>query len=206
MNLIFDFDGTLVDSLPAAVEIINKYLDKYGWFVGHDHEKLTKEKIRTVGAQKLLKEFNISSWKLYLMVFMARREIAKYYEELEIFDGLAQVIKKLSKNNKLYIVTSNSNKNTKKLLKKYDLLKYFEDIDSSYSYFGKHKKLQKLALKHNLNIKETIYIGDETRDCEAARKAGIVFVGVSWGFEEASLLKKSKPSRIISSPKFLGEI
>lgn len=45
-----------------------------------------------------------------------------------------------------------------------------------------------------------IYIGDETRDIEAAKKYNIASIAVSWGFNESSLLEKSRPDLLTNNP------
>ena len=67
--------------------------------------------------------------------------------------------------------------------------------------FGKDKKLRSAMRKYNLNPKETFYIGDETRDIEAAKKVRIKSVAVTWGFESEKVLKKADPDFIIKSPE-----
>lgn len=202
MNLIFDFDGTLADSLPLAVIIINKYLQKYHWLFG-DHPPITAKHLRYIGTKQLLEEFNIKGLRLYIMVIMARTEINKYKDKIKIFPGIDKQLLKLSQNHKLFVVTSNSNNHTLCVLNKDDLAKYFVDINSSISYLGKDKKLLNLMHKYNLDPKQTIYVGDETRDVQAAKKAGIKACAVTWGYENKQRLIKSKPDKIITKPNQL---
>ena len=50
------------------------------------------------------------------------------------------------------------------------------------------------------------YIGDEVRDIEAAKEAGINSVAVTWGFSDLAQLKKAKPFALITKPEQLLDI
>jgi len=57
--------------------------------------------------------------------------------------------------------------------------------------------------RHSLARKHSVYVGDETRDIQAARLAFIKVVSVSWGFNTREILAKQKPNFLIDSPKDL---
>ena len=48
-----------------------------------------------------------------------------------------------------------------------------------------------------------MYVGDEARDMEAARRAGVHSVGVTWGFNNRSALEKANPEKLVDKPKDL---
>lgn len=195
MNLVFDFDGTICDSFGAAIDIIKKYFPEY-W-----DEKMSIDKIRNIGLKGFIKKYKVPKYKLIKVVIVGRREIAKHIPNLNTFEGIESVIKQLSNNNKLAILTTNSKANVEKFLKRNNLEEYFNFIHSGTSVFGKDKKLRSAMRKYNLNPKETFYIGDETRDIEAAKKVRIKSVAVTWGFESEKVLKKADPDHIIKSPE-----
>ena len=60
-----------------------------------------------------------------------------------------------------------------------------EGIISTFSIFNKSKAINKLAKQLECSLNDMIYIGDETRDIEAARYAGIKVAAVTWGFNRA---------------------
>ena len=79
-------------------------------------------------------------------------------------------------------------------------------MHSENKVFGKDKGLIKVIVKYGLVTEETYYIGDETRDIEAAKKQGVKTVAVTWGAESRELLKKATPDKIISNPRDLLKI
>lgn len=63
-----------------------------------------------------------------------------------------------------------------------------------------------LLRKYGIRPEETIYVGDETRDIEAARKTNIEIIAVSWGYNSKQLLEKQKPDFLIDKPRQLVDI
>ncbi|PSB03825.1 HAD family hydrolase, partial [Merismopedia glauca] len=56
------------------------------------------------------------------------------------------------------------------------------------------------------NPAKVIYVGDETRDIEAARKSKIKAIAVCWGFNFREILAKYKPDFLIDRPSQLLEV
>lgn len=73
-------------------------------------------------------------------------------------------------------------------------------VDNLDSVFAPLKKIIK-ELK--INPGEVAYIGDEARDIEAAKKAGILAVAVTWGFEGEIPLRNEDPDYLLHKPKEL---
>ena len=100
----------------------------------------------------------------------------------------------------LGILSSNSKINVCKFLENNNLDNIFDFIYSSRHLFGKDKTLLRLLKKRNIPKKNAVYVGDETRDIEAAKKAGISIVSVSWGFNSRKTLEALQPDQIAGSP------
>src|SRR3989344_3376861 len=167
MNLIFDFDGTICDNFDTVFILATEFLQKEGRTI------ISANEVRRKGAKKLISESGIPKYKIPKLLLLARKKIAEQIPNLII---------KLSKKHKLGIITSNSVENVTTFLKNHKLLKYFSFIHSEIDLFGKGKKLKKVISRFSLLPEETIYIGDETRDIEAAKYAKIKSVAVIWGY------------------------
>jgi len=200
MNLIFDFDGTICDSLETVVEIVNNQLPKYGKIPA------TSELVRKLGIKKLILESKIPKTQIPKFIKNSRQKMFEVISSLEIFPELTGVIIELSKLHTLGILTTNSEENARKFLSAHKLLKYFDFVYSELSVFGKHHKLKKILSKYSFATKETYYVGDETRDIEATKKIDIKSVAVTWGYESKSILAKLNPDYLISQPKELLNI
>jgi HAD superfamily hydrolase (TIGR01549 family) len=194
MNLIFDFDGTICDSFNAVFAVAVNHFPEL------NDPPITSDEARNLGIKELIKRSNIPKYKIPQIMINSRKELSKYMHKLQTFPNIDDVIRRLSKKHKLGILTTNSKKNVITFLEKNKLNKYFDFVHSELALFGKHKKLIKVMKRHSLNPNETIYIGDETRDVEAAKEVGIKSVAVNWGYEAEKLLQKANPDMIISSP------
>ena len=201
--VIFDFDGTIADTLDSVVNIVNPLSDEFGI------KKVPEENIDELRNKKLreiLKDSGISMLKMSSMARRIKSELNKQIEYVRPVLGIEEALLGLKeKKYKLGILTSNSKENVSKFLRKNNL-DLFDFIHSESSIFGKSKAMHDLLKKHGIRPEEAIYVGDETRDIEAARKTNIEIVAVSWGYNSKQLLEKQNPDFLIDNPRQLIEI
>lgn len=198
----FDFDGTIADSFMLGVEVADLLSDKY------KYSKIDMSKMdyyKSLTAQQLVKEFKIPFSKMFFLAPRFKSELLKRIDLLKPFDGINEVLEKLSKNYSIGILTSNSEENVLAFLKNYNLSQYISDIQSLRHLFGKHKSLRTIMKKNNISKNEIIYIGDETRDIEAANWVKISSIAVTWGFNTIEILKHHKPTYIAQKPNQIIE-
>ena len=69
--------------------------------------------------------------------------------------------------------------------------------------FRKDQKIKKAIKQYQFSTSDTTYIGDESRDVKAAKKAGVKSIAVAWGFEGRKLLEMARPDKIIDKPSQL---
>ena len=62
----------------------------------------------------------------------------------------------------------------------------------------KTEVINDVVKRYNFNSKETIYVGDTSGDVEAGKAAGVVAVGITWGFQCEERLRKSNPDFVIN--------
>ena len=82
----------------------------------------------------------------------------------------------------------------------------FKHIDSDQSLFGKDKVIANFLKKYQIKNEEAIYVGDEVRDIEAAHKAKIKIMAVTWGFNYEEVLKQNSPDYLVNQPKQIAEV
>lgn len=195
--LIFDFDGTVADTLPFAV---NTAIDLNRELKLLEEDKIDIEKFRGMSSEDFYKSLGISKFKLFIYTFKFLNRLNKNIEGLTTFEGLPAVLKELKDRNiTLGIVTSNTRNMVKKFIKD-DQIEYFDFIKQCRFVFGKGKKIKRIVRKLGLKSDEVIYIGDETRDIKAARDAGVKVASVTWGYNVESILAEEKPDYIIRRP------
>lgn len=196
-EIIFDFDGTIADSLSLLVNSINNIANDYGY----KNIDISESKIRQTSIKDLIKTYKVSLFKLPFLVNATYQSMAKNSDLIKPFCGIVDAVKELKQNNfKLSIISSNNKENIQNFLKKHALNNIFDNIYTGSSIFGKHKIINKFLNKYNLKQEDTIYIGDEIRDIVAAKKSGIKIIAVSWGFNEPSILEKHSPDFIAFYP------
>ena len=77
------------------------------------------------------------------------------------------------------------------------------DVIGFFTIFGKSRGIEKLINKLQCPRANSIYIGDETRDIEAARKVDIKSIAVTWGYNTEKVLVTYKPDCIARKPEDL---
>lgn len=203
MNYIFDFDGTIADTLPAFIAVFNKT-------VRSNQAPMTPEEIqhlRGMPSRKALAKAGVRWWQIPKLIVQGVGDFHALIPSVAPFDGVPEVIRKLyARGDALFIVTSNTRESVDTFLLNHDLDGFFVDIATSASLFNKARHIRRLMKKHQLSRRSTLYIGDETRDVRAARLSFIKPVSVTWGFNTRSILRKQRPTYIIDRPQELLEL
>ncbi len=195
-TIVFDFDGTLVESVKAMVQIINNLSDVYNFRKVKESEI---EDFKKNGSKQMIKKLGIPLIKLPKIIIEIRKGLNKQIETLMPVKDIPKIIRLLSKRGyRLGILTSNSSTNVKSFLKRNNL-EYFDFVHSESNFFGKDKSLKKLK-KRLINL---VYVGDETRDIEAGKKCNVKVIAVTWGLNARKPLIHCKPDWLISDPKKL---
>ena len=193
---IFDFDGTLANSFPWALSIVDEMAEKY---------RLNKvdlseiEIFRGYDAKKLAKHYGVRWWKLPAMVNDARIMMSRDAHKIAVFEGVGDLLRTLSEAGvTLALVTANSLGNAQKILGP-ETFGFFSHYECGVSIFGKTAKFKKILRKSGFLANETICIGDEIRDIQAAQKAKISACAVSWGYTRVDALAAYSPDQIFTS-------
>ena len=201
--IIFDFDGTLADTIDILLNITNRLSAEFGF------KSATKEELAQLSnltSWQILRYSGISIFKFPLLIRKLKAELRNEIPNIQLFPGIKEVLLELKKLGfQLGIITSNSRENVLASLEKNGLQGTFTFIYSG-STFGKHKVIKRWLKKERINAEEVIYVGDETRDIDAAKKTGIKIIAVSWGFNSQSALAAQNPDFLIERPQELIEI
>ena len=197
--VIFDFDGTLCDSFTCLLHSLKKNASRYGI---KESVVISLEEMRDYQARDLFKELQIPFYKIPLLLrdFRLQWDLERHCITQKV--KIKPLLEYLQQNNyAVGVVTSNSVANVQYFLGKENLTPYFDFIGSSPSVFGKQHALKK-ALKLVKNRPEYIvYIGDETRDIDAARVIGAECVSVTWGMNSEKALYEAGPDVVCSTPE-----
>jgi len=199
MTLIFDFDGTLANTLDLILDIYNDKITKE--FSCKFFDKSQFPEFRKKRPSTFIREFGVHPMKLPFIIMRTRHIMIKSMNKVQPFEGIPDLLKELyHRKVKMGIVTSNTKKNVEIFLEEHKMRNYFSFVRSNNIFISKKIAFRKVIKKHQLKREEIIYIGDETRDIRSSRAANIRCVAVTWGHQDEVILEMEKPDKIIRRP------
>lgn len=201
MYLLFDFDGTLVNSFNCVVEGTILLSKEFNFRKIEDHEI---EGLRELPSKDLIKFLKIPIYKIPKLIYHMRKHLHNEMKNLSPVENIYQVLEKLFKANfSLGILTSNSVENVSMWLDLHKMNHFFEFIHIESNYFSKKYLLKKTIKKYKIDKSQTYYICDETRDIDAANKNDVKSVAVTWGYNSEKTLLQFQPSFVAKNPENL---
>lgn len=199
--MIFDFDGTLADTLAVGLEIFNEIAGDY------DLKEVTEEELqelRKLNTRALLDRMGISRLMAVKMAARIRHLLSKRIDEVPLIPGAEKMIRELhAAGFGMGILSSNAVENVRRFLSHYDLENCFHFVEAGASLFGKGSRLRSILKRERREAPAVMYVGDETRDMEAARDAGIHGVAVCWGANGRAAMLTEDPDFCVDSPEDL---
>jgi len=192
--IVFDFDGTLANTLPLAVKCINFLAPEYG-YKPIDSDAATIEIFREKSMHEIVKALGLWFYQLPGYTTKAKNFFKEHLNEVTVFDDIKEMIVNLSVNYELAVISSNSQDAVKYALANAGITE-IKTICSDSSIFGKHTVIKRFLKNNNLTPCEMIYVADEIRDIEACKKVGVKIIAVTWGYNSKDALSLSKPDYI----------
>ncbi len=200
MNLLFDFDGTLVDSFYCLVEIARQLADEFQF---RKIEEQEIEELRNLSSRQVLQFLKIPLIKVPLLITRVRKCLHDKIKSLAPVPQMGLVLEQLASSHTLGILTSNSKENVSLWLEYNQWQHFFKFIHTENHYLSKKYLLRKTLARYQMKQSDTFYIGDETRDIEAAQKNHLQAIAVSWGYHSEKVLLTSKPTYLVHKPEEL---
>jgi len=199
--IIFDFDGTISNSVDIVYRVYEKLSKEYG-FKHFTHEEIHELKMLSI--HERLKKHKVSIFQLPKLARKTRKIVSELIEETYPFDGMKELLALLKeKGFILAIVSSNSKHNIESFFKNHELIE-FDHIYGKASFFGKERLIKKLLRKEKNT--RSVYVGDELRDIVSAKEVPIEIVSVIWGFDDITLLEAESPDYIAHTVEELKDL
>lgn len=179
-NIIFDIDGTIVDTKSGTIETLNRVLFEE---FGYEFPTEDLEKIIGIPGRIAMKKLGVKDpeqcnkrWNQYFYSSAGA---------LKLFDGIKQAIEDLSRTEfKLGIVTSKDSNELKKGFYGCGIDRYFNMV-VCFNDTENHKPHPDPILTYlkrtGADPSRTVYIGDTVYDKECAHKSGVKFALAGWG-------------------------
>lgn len=193
--VIFDFDGTLADSFDTLIDIFQALARRRSKLSSADIKVL-----RGMTLKNILAQLHIRTWQLPYLLFKGRRLLASQIDTIQPFTGITTLMEHLARQGYgIFIVSTNHQSSIERFLRNHGI-KHVKTIHGSIGLTGKTKALRALIKREHYQKNECVYVGDETRDVEAAHKAGLKCIAVTWGFNNTQALEQVKPYALAQSP------
>ncbi len=200
--LIFDVDGTIVDSFRHGYENARQFIK------GKTGEEISEDEYR-----ELIKE---NPWEQILARAGLQAEekmdvhsmpgFIAPYENQQLFDGMKAALERLCKVYPMVIITSTF---ISMVLTRFEQ----EGIDTYFSAFlgpevsiHKDAKIKLILEEYQIEPEQVVFIGDTVSDMKEAKKAGVKTIGVTWGFNTPEQMRDIQPDYLASNVKELESL
>lgn len=195
--IVWDFDGTLADTMALALATYNDLATRYGFRQVDDPAA-----VRGMGTRAFLKQHGISLVRLPLLVKAYLAATRSHMKEIGLFDGLPELLRTIKASGcRQGVLSSNSAENIGVCLEVNGMEDVFDFVIGYPRLFGKGRAIRRLLKKEKVEPAQFLYIGDEVRDVEAAKEAGVDVGAVAWGFHTPEQLSKEGPTYLWLSPE-----
>ncbi|MCU0565609.1 MAG: HAD-IA family hydrolase [Oculatellaceae cyanobacterium Prado106] len=196
--IIFDFDGTIADSLEILIIAANRIAPEYGY------PPISMEQIpefKKLSSREIMRYLGLARWRLPFFLQRFRHELTQSMGDLQFIEGMKEVLLKLhQQGHRLGIVSSNSQQNVERFLQIQGCADWFEFVYGGQIFSSKARELSRLVRLNQDRERAIVFVGDETRDVQAAKQAGVKNIAVSWGLNARENLVRSQPDVLIDRP------
>jgi phosphoglycolate phosphatase len=196
--ILFDFDGTLSNSLELGYEIMQMVCERNNLRV------LPQEEYRTLGTRALMKKMGIPVWALPRLMREGRELMATRICEATPVSGIDAALTTLRQQGiVLGIVTSNSEENVSNWLAHFGLAHLFDTVHGGGRLLRKERCIKRCIKNLGIPKSQVVYVGDEGRDIMACQRLKIRTVAVTWGLDVPEKLIEHSPWMIVDHPQQL---
>lgn len=212
MNIIFDLDGTLIDSSQGILSAVDKAFRECGI------PMLQPLASRLIGPplDELLILLSGTDDKAILDT-LSRSFKDNYdssgYKETTVFEGVHELLKQLDRRHRLYLATNKRIVPTRKIMEYFSWNHYFEQVyalDLFAHIENKQALIAYIVSAHALKPEQTVYIGDTMGDYLATRANQLHFIMATWGYDDIAELsdreKAVAPEDIVGIVESLVEV
>lgn len=204
-GIIFDLDGTLLDTLSDLSNSVNQVLENYEYptHAKEVYKKKIGKGFKDLISKSMPESANEQQKEAGLAEFLKIYD-RDYMKETKPYDGIVDMLHTLQDNQIKIAVNSNKRSDYTNALVK----KNFSDI-VFVECFGERQDVPKkpdptsaMELRNLMNLKsnEILYIGDSKTDIQTASNANMDSIGVLWGFRDEEELQSHGATYIAKTP------
>ena len=189
--ILFDLDGTLIDSTEAILESFKVAFETFGEVVPND-EAIKNEIGHTLeniflslGVENEKVDAHVHAYKMHYRIISCEKTV--------LLKGAKEAIVEASKFATLGVVTTKTGEYSRILLEHMDLMRYFDVLigREHVTYPKPHQEpILKALVKLEHDTTNTWMIGDTCMDIDSAKNAGVKSIAVTSGYASHSILKE----------------
>lgn len=202
--VIFDFDGTLSDSEPVLVALVNRAL------TDHDFAPSDPQLVASCIGLPLVEVFRRAAPQVpedrlddVVHTYRERAILPEVVSQFVLFDGVEAVLRELRRRPvRVAIGTSKNHATTMRILEHLEIGDCFDDVlgGDSVTRGKPHPEMVELACRRaGCPPERALMVGDTSYDIEMGQAAGAATCAVTWGMQDEDRLRALKPTRVIRS-------
>ena len=210
--VIFDLDGTLLNTIADLAQSTNHALQTLGYPV---HDTAAYRFMVGNGINKLFERALPEGEKTEANVLRVRAAFIPYYNQHNAdlsapYDGIPQLLDKLQSQGLQLAVASNKYQSATE-----QLIAHYLPTLSSRAVLGQREGVptkpdptivHQILEATGITAADVLYVGDSGVDMQTARNAGVTACGVTWGFRPRTELEQFAPHHIVHFPDEIGKI
>jgi phosphoglycolate phosphatase len=172
---------------------VNDVADRFGF------RRITEDDIgplRRAAPREVLERLGVPLWKVPRIARHMRRLKSAHLDDIPLFPGTDAMLRALKDGGlRLALVSSDHEKNARRQLGDANAA-LFSDFACGAALFGKAAKFRRVLRRAGVPPARAIAIGDEVRDIDAARAAGVFCGAVTWGYATPEALRGLEPDLV----------
>lgn len=185
---IFDFDGTLANTVPVFLDVFDRVIDRYAL---RRPAEADVQWLRAQPTSDILRWLGVPLWQLPAIMRFARARMQARASEIALFPGMDTLLHGLvTAETRIAVVTSNTERTVRTVLGP-TLMSQVSALRCGVGLFGKAARLRGVLRRTGVAPHAAVFVGDEERDVAAARGAGVRAIAVTWGYAAASALTEA---------------
>lgn len=177
--VLFDFDGTLADTFPLFLRLLD---DVSRQFALRPLPAAELEALRGMSTSRILSEVGVSRRRLPAILRHARQRMTEERDSILLFPGVPALLESLADSGSALAVVSSNSEETARTVLGSALSARVDAFACGVGLFGKARKVRGVLRQLGVAGKQAVFVGDEERDINAARRAGVTSLAVTWGY------------------------
>lgn len=210
-GVIFDLDGTLLDTAGDVVTMLAETVRKHGLCSAGVVSEVVVGPPLAVGLAKACPDASPEQIERIIHDYR-ERYFRSDYPLTRVFPGIPTLLDALRRQGVLlFVATNKASQPTELILQRFNLLHRFtaticSDHFSPTQLLSKADMIRTLMTQHGLERKSTLMVGDTELDIKGGHEAGVQTLAVLYGYGNTALLMAAKPHFTTDKPDWRGHL